>query len=912
MPVHNKLRPDRDLEVYFERPSAIAAMSHATENGFEVSGTWRQQFDWAVVEWNRDNVFDHPLLRTLPDGDLSGLQLVYDEVRTNCIPIDSAFYPTVDWPHLRIWATSAGVEQVYKVPLKDHAVPIEGNYVCAKASLTLQGTVTAGDYIGVSWGDEQYNYQVTSEDTLQSCVLALTEIVDSLSPTVEATSTGVQILLTYVGAGQTAATSTVGANANRIGVYGYVSGARTEAWAPETDLFAGGESPTKWRVSLNFADLRDTTNSIVPMSAVRKLRWTYAADQQCGYYQRSEFSVAITNWLVTGTKLGHTVSGNGSLRIEDGHSMVTYSGTWQTGAGNFSGGTIHYSSTPGDAVSFSYTVGAVHQLFLGSRYAFNGATIAVSIDGQPTVTHTLQIPGEDRLCRLPLGEVGAGAHLVTVMHTGSAGQYLYLDFLDVLIPSTELPTFPSETQLALATDWDTDHSIAIPAERTAWFIHQLGFRGRVNHYVGALWFYELEKANHSYASATITFTGMPVFSELTEIRIGYTGQSPELATVYQHQNLIGDTATTIAKAFEFLINRGSTAIWASAAGAVLTIHSKAMGEQGNDLTLSTSPASGPFQATRSGSNFSGGLDGYWRTDLNATPRLNRAARDWTAAFLVSLTNYGIDATLAFSLELQHGDPSPAAGIAQRYPSGNPVILNTPAIQTNFSPQSFAFWSQVYLDAASLMSGCGLTPSLQFGEVQWWYYPYDGSGLPFGDDHTKTQFLNTFGFPIHTIANGEIDPQLFPEEASFLAGMIGTFTNQIITHVRSEYPSTQFEVLYPTDVNEGAFNRAINFPTSSWTPANLNSLKTESFIYTLGRSLDQSFDSIRFSRQCGFPKERRSHLIGIGDPRNAWTKEAEFAAGEGIESVVLFALDQLCLIGYGLPIWPTHAAGKKQG
>jgi len=40
--------------------------------------------------------------------------------------------------------------------------------------------------------------------------------------------------------------------------------------------------------------------------------------------------------------------------------------------------------------------------------------------------------------------------------------------------------------LTLATDWDTDHCLALPAERTAWLIKTLGFTGRANHYVGAL------------------------------------------------------------------------------------------------------------------------------------------------------------------------------------------------------------------------------------------------------------------------------------------------------------------------------------------------------------------------------------------------------------------------------------------
>jgi hypothetical protein len=79
-----KLSPHRDLQSYFYQPSAIAALSGASESGFTLSGTWRQQFDWAVVEWNRDNVFEHPALRYLPDGDFSGLTLSYIEERIHC------------------------------------------------------------------------------------------------------------------------------------------------------------------------------------------------------------------------------------------------------------------------------------------------------------------------------------------------------------------------------------------------------------------------------------------------------------------------------------------------------------------------------------------------------------------------------------------------------------------------------------------------------------------------------------------------------------------------------------------------------------------------------------------------------------------------------------------------------------
>src|ERR1700680_3887911 len=153
-----KLRPDRDLQCFFYRPtsvsplsngSAIAALSETSPSGFTVSGTWRQQFDWAVVEWNRDNVYEHPAFRYLPDGDLSGLSLTYEETRTNCIPMDSQLFAIVDWPSLRVWATpTGGSETVYWVPLISHATPIAGSYQTAYADFTLSGTTPAGDYAG--------------------------------------------------------------------------------------------------------------------------------------------------------------------------------------------------------------------------------------------------------------------------------------------------------------------------------------------------------------------------------------------------------------------------------------------------------------------------------------------------------------------------------------------------------------------------------------------------------------------------------------------------------------------------------------------------------------------------------------------------------------------------------------------
>ena len=217
-------------------------------------------------------------------------------------------------------------------------------------------------------------------------------------------------------------------------------------------------------------------------------------------------------------------------------------------------------------------------------------------------------------------------------------------------------------------------------------IDSLGLQARVNHYVGALWFYELTCVGQQYASAVVTFSGSPDANLTTQIILGTYGQPSSSDTTIEHLNLIGDTTESLATAFALLLNGGYTAVWAQASGSQVTIYSRAMGTAGEAITISTSANTTDLTITISGTNsipatgsipaaitFGGGMDGNWYTDLEATPRINRAVRDWSQSFFVALKGYGFDATASFSTELGNGDPSTAAGIAQRYPDGTAVV-----------------------------------------------------------------------------------------------------------------------------------------------------------------------------------------------------------------------------------------------
>ncbi len=906
-----KLRPDRDLQCYFLQPTAVAALSSSSATGLTLSGSWRQQFDWAVLEWNRDNTFEHPLFRNLPDGDLSGITLTYQETRQNCIPIDSNLFPTVDWPTLRIWTDATPAAYPYRIPLFPLATPIQGSYQPASATFTLGGTVTAGDYVELAWSEEHYTYQMQPGDEINTATAAIVQMINGSSHTMQAALNGASITLTCL--------SAAGANGNRVGVYANVSGAQTESWQPAFQPLSGGVSPTKWQVTLNFANLQQnpTDAQPIPTNAVRKMRWTYSADLQAGSFARTEFQVTVSNWTVSGSNLTYQVAGPGSRRIEDVDPSVIYSGNWnapagtsvpQIGPGNFSGGTIHCSTTAGDSVTCAYRASQAHSLYLGTRKASSGAQISVVVDQGTPMNLNLALVGEDVLVRLFLGTFsGQTAHTVTM--TNADGNAFYLDFLELAVPTTALPTLAPDGRMTLATDWDTEHSIALAPERTAWMIQALGFAGRANHYAGALWHYELVPQGYTYAKATVTFTGGPdpnMSGSFTSISIGTYG-STAAPTVIQHLTLFGDSLASIATAFELLINNGSTAIWASAQGNMLTITARTIGSAGNSVTISASTTQPTMTVTVGATalggglyQFAGGIDGKWYTDLSVVPRMNRAARDWSRAFFTALKGYSIAATGAFSMELGNGDPSSTAGIAQVYPSHNPVMVNTPALQTNFSPTSTAFWKQAYLDLATVMAEAGQTPYLQFGEVQWWYFADDGSGMPYYDAYTTSTFQATYGRALTVFTTTNVNVSQYPQETAFLSGLIGTFTTAIMSFVRATYSNAKFEVLYPPDTNDSPLDTAVNLP-ASWKPSTLNCLKTENFTFTGSRNLDQAKGSIVLPMQMGFPRNQSAHLVGITGYSTPWEKEARLTLAENVDSMVLFALDQFCLMSCAAPL-----------
>ncbi|HEY3839737.1 MAG TPA: hypothetical protein VGL72_24365, partial [Bryobacteraceae bacterium] len=153
---------------------------------------------------------------------------------------------------------------------------------------------------------------------------------------------------------------------------------------------------------------------------------------------------------------------------------------------------------------------------------------------------------------------------------------------------------------------------------------------------------------------------------------------------------------------------------------------------------------------------------------------------------------------------------------------------------------------------------------------------------------------------------QVQPSQHPEEAEFQPALIGAFTRAIQQFVRQTYPTARFEVLYPVDTNSFPFTAVVNLPLSDWTPSTLDCLKTENFTFTGDFDLESASGAVTFPMQLGFTAAQASHLVGISNPATPWIKEAAVSTGIGLESVVLFALDQYCLVGYQPQSWNAGA------
>lgn len=994
----SKLQPDRTLYVASFTPrSAIGCVHHASATGFTLSGRFNALDDNVILEWNRDNDFEHPDIRYLPDGNMAGLTLTYDYAHTGLADIATEIFAYTDFPYLLVYAGLP--EQQYKVRLKDYAVPVPGQtHQAASATVTLGGTLTANDEAGVLFFGEAYYHKVVAGDSAPSVVSDLASQINAQSTTMTASSSGAALTLTTQRLGDDAnlirgytmvrgpsadgqiqltgtvapgdqATATItrgdgssftatataavgdglpqmasklaaainadamnngnglvatpsgdnidlaakqpGASGNSIKYRATATGGitatpaadtnmtggadPTETWSAATFQCTGGLSPS-WRVTLPFDSLVDKDGLAVP-SNIRKLQWTFSSPlPDSKAFEFTEFTAAFTNWSLSGSGVTLLKRGYPRLRFENDDREVTLSGPWSLTSGYYSKGGYSASAAAGAYAELDYHFGRSHDLYLGVYKDNFSGIVNVSMDGGPGVPVDL-FGGlfNTYRARVPVATgLAVGRHTVRATVSGaknpaSSGWNFLFDFFEAAEPSDWEAPIQVVSDVGFSTDFDTAHTLGAAPQRLAWGIHSLGIRGEVDHFVGIGQFVERIRSGGGFPQRTYTFGGTVTPNDQIILHFGDSSIG--------HYIQKGDTLGTIARALAFKINELFTGIWASSSGVVLTVTCRA---PGYSFTTSEEVIGAGTETISTSGPLTGGAEGVWVVDTNRTPKLNLAARDWHKDFAAALAARGLAAVFAYSTELT----DPPAIFAQRYPDGSEVLTGNLSTQTAFRPETLDYWKPVYLETAQLMSEAGVTPRLQFGEIQWWYFP-NASGMPYYDSYTTAQFQGQFGRPLHVFLTNNDDPDAFPDDSNFLRGQLQSHVDAIKSHVLASFPGAEFEVLWPRDANDPPsrrLNYRVNLP-SNWTPAHFEYFKCEAFGYTaFDHDMGKAVAAIRFPMDAqGFPPSRSRHIAGLFGYPWPWARVLVHARRASIALTNLWAYDQFCFFALDLPL-----------
>ena len=898
-----KLQPHRTMHLQGASAyGAGAALWGASDTGFTVSGIFRDPADFAVlVLWDRDDFYGHPRWSYLPDGNFSGLALDFDITFEGIQGFESKKGAWTDWPYLDCELVNG---QRLQKRLNEIAGAPGGRARASGTFVLHAGPIQAYDRVTLWYQNLAFDYIAQGSETPADVCAAIAAQINSINwnangpVTLYASAAGSEITIS----------AEPGGDGNMVTFYELHKNANLFFTPAAVELSGGGSDNVPWHVHADF--------SLLGWNDIQKLWLTFAPAlaNGCGYGE-TEWNVVVSNWTVTGAAETRAlkVAGANSVRIEEDDAWVAYSGFWEPSPeakGVFSEGRARRASQTNAAATVATCCGQTHDIYVGTRFDFDCGKVDVLLDGVPALTPLdCYRPAEQarsQIRRKMFSGVAAGSHTVQIRIRGDRnvqrqGTFYYFDFVECVVAS-DVPDAPvTRTDVAVATDFDTDHTYKCSPQRLVWAIQKSGLVGRIDHYAGVFWWKQAQRIGGSVPSVHVACNAS---ADAFVTVSGWTMGKSVFPT---------DTPQTVAAHFAYFINETASGIWADTDGnGTLRIYCRSA-----DFSFTCSASGG---ASIVSGSLSGGEAPMWQIDPAAIPVFNRAFRDWHADFFAALKAAGLDAVVAFSQELvQAPDNPPATVWYQRYWDGTPVETAT-GFQSLYSSQcAFSalvqnYMEQAYDAMAGLMEGAGLTARLQFGEILWWFNS-NASGMAYYDADTQSAFQSAQGRPLARFLTPNDNPAVNAFiDANFLRARLGAYVQGIQAYVAARHPGVCFELLWPLDVNlpeTRQMNWYVNLPPA-WKQKSGSGFATfvcEGFqfggvdrnVNAVARCAAYPFTELAWAPgDCGY-------LIGLFNPGWPWEREFLAAERQRPSIVKMWAYDHICLYSRCIPL-PAEARG----
>jgi hypothetical protein len=966
-----KFQPNRSI--YFRGFSGIdspASLHSATATGFTVSGVFRDPAAfWVLVIFDTDDFYHHPRLKALPDGSLSGIVLEFDVQYTGLAQLDTPFFPTIDFPYLdfiRMDGSTGRVDlsfgniqtnltgtSAYTLANTHPTTLTSGSHTAASVTIAVScGSSVAGDVLTLWFENYAYSYTMVGSDNPTYVAAQLAAAVNAYSYSgnalaLSATSSGANITITASPAGD------VG---NFIRLYWVATNSSRQNFqvagvVTNPIQLSGGNSNVTFHVKIDFTALG--------IDSLRQAWLTFApALANSAAYTDTTADAVFSNWGITADPHGisaQQVAGPGSVRVEETDAWTTAVGTWNTtDVGWFSKGFAIYSNTVGDHITITYWSQFTHDLWVGTSIYSDRGIFGVTVDGvakpdlnMMAVTYatgsggvTVGTPSTGGAISEAISTrrkiatgIAPGQH--TVVLTVKAGQtppagissygYCYFDFLEAAVASDVPDPQGSWTDRAPAIDYDTQHGYQLAPQRLLWMIQKLGFAGGpIDEYVGVFWWNQRNNTTQSLAHASIDFsTVSPAVGDGLFLNLG--------GTTIGKSVFASETASTWAAHFSYYINEVFAGVWASVSGSVLTVavRSSASAYQISTFSAYRNSTANPIAVTGS---LTGSAAGTWLVDPTQSPALNYGAEKWHADLYATAAALGTSVVSAFSLEIVQPPDTAATAAAGtvgaanvwvcRFADGTAVetstgfgVLNSSQCVPMAAP-FLAYQKAAFMHLADLQTAAGLPVQLQCGEHLWWFFqeggPFAGAtGMAFWDDATRAAATAALGRPLHSFLTPNDDPSVNSyADANFLAARLNGHVTAIINTVQATYPSAQFEILWPADVNGpvetpisavgGRLNAYISFPVQ-WQAQNTAPFQYFKLEYLAFLTSDRNMNFVETAltnmAALAWPKNKVRVLYTVDNPGVAQWRDYRAIQAKGFTNLTPWAFDQINLLGW---------------